>query len=320
MIMKHIKKMALELEGAWHDYEPFNAHEDGSVSYEDGSGEPCDVCIQESRDQCYNDYYENPVNCYGNNIETQDDHYEYDQLEDMPKLELNELIKNNQVSGDLDCLCDCCRSECDHASDYVDDHYMEDIDCDESSSNYYFAGESDSSPCSSMRDLLNYLTTNYPDEHDSSCGMHMHISFKSKRAYMTLISSHFKDELMDFYYNWLDQNKINENSRAYQRLKNNTYCENTFRKEDVETQLYARDKDSSVRYRVLNYCFSLHNTIELRFLNIFDKKEISLKCVKDIVKFIDSYIETNNRYLHDSDMIIESDKPIIKTKSEIEII
>ena len=157
--------MALELEGAWHDSEPLNSHEDGSVSYEDGSGEPCDQCIEESRDQCYNEYYENPFNCY------QDDHYECDQLEDMPKSELNELIKNNQVSNDLDCMCDCCRSECDHASDYVDNNYLEDIDCDENSSSYYFAGESNSNPCSSMRDLLNYLTENYPDEHDSTCGL-----------------------------------------------------------------------------------------------------------------------------------------------------
>ena len=316
MIMKHIKKMALELEGAWNNNEPLNAHEDGSVSYEDGSDdEACDDCIDQSRDSCFEQYWSDPYNCY-----LHEDHYDYDQLKEMPKSELNKLIENNEVTIDLDCLCECWKSECEHASNYVDDHYLEDIECDHGSIYHYFAGESNSNPCSSMRDLLNYLTENYPDEHDSSCGMHMHISFKSKRAYMTLISSHFKDELMDFYYNWLDQNKINENSRAYQRLKGNTYCENTFRKEDVETQLYARDKDSSVRYRVLNYCFSLHNTIELRFLNIFDKKEISLKCVKAIIKFIDSYIETNNRYLHDSDMIIESDKPIIKTKSEIEII
>ena len=44
--MKHIKKMALELEGAWRDFDPLNSHEDGSVSYEDGSGEPCDQCIE----------------------------------------------------------------------------------------------------------------------------------------------------------------------------------------------------------------------------------------------------------------------------------
>ena len=312
--MKHIKQMALELEGAWDHDEPLNAHEDGSVSYEDQCGDPCDQCVESARDQCYNEYYEDPVRCYD------DDHYSFDQLSDMPKLELDVLIKNNQVDSDLDCMCDCCQNECQHASDYVDNNYYEHIECEEREGDYYFSGESNSNPCSSMRDLINYLQDNYPDEHDSTCGMHMHISLKSKKAYMTLINSKFKDELMLFYSNWLDENKINEDSRAYQRLKNNTYCENTFRKEDIETQLYARDKDSSVRYRVLNYCFSLHNTIELRFLNIFDKKEISSKCVKAIIKFIDSYIERNNRYLHDSDMIIESDKPIIKTKSEIEII
>ena len=313
--MKHIKQMALELEGAWTHDDPLNAHEDGSVSYEDSNGDPCDECVEHARDQCYNEYYEDPVRCYQD-----DDHYDYDQLEDMPKLELDVLIKDEKVSSVLDCLCDCCQSSCEHASNYVDDNYYDNIECDERDSDYCFAGESNSNPCSSMRDLLNYLQDNYPNEHDSSCGMHLHVSFKSKKAYMTLINSKFKDELIDFYYNWLNENKINQDSRAYQRLKNNTYCENSYRKEDVEGQLYALDKDSSVRYRVLNYCFSLHNTIELRFLNIFDKKEISSKCVKAIIKFIDSYIETNNRYLHDSDMIIESEKPIIKTKSEIEIL
>ena len=311
--MKHIKQMALELEGAWNYDEPLNAHEDGSVSYEDQSGDPCDACVENARDQCYSDYEQQ--NCFCN-----DDHYTYAQLSDMPKEDKLKLIDANKIDTDLDCLCECCENECQHASNYVDDNYYDYIECEERDGDYCFSGESNSNPCSSMRDLINYLQDNYPDVHDSTCGMHIHISFKSKKAYMTLINSKFKDELMLFYSNWLDENKINEDSRAYQRLRNNTYCENSFRKEDIETQLYARDKDSSVRYRVLNYCFSLHNTIELRFLNIFDKKEISSKCVKAIIKFIDSYIERNNRYLHDSDMIIESEKPIIKTKSEIEII
>lgn len=316
--MKRINKIACELEGAWDNNEPLNAHEDGSVSYEEYNND--NEC-----DECYDDSWNNLAESYENQYCYQhDDHYDELYIEEIKisnKLLYIELIENNKITKDNDCLCDCCNNECDHRNEWTNDHmgdYYDGCMCNDGSS-YYFAGESNSNPCSNIRDLVNYVNENYPDHHDSTCGLHLHISFKSPVYYAVLVSEKFYDNLMKFYKSWLYENKINSNSRAFKRLEGNRYCENKFNLDEINQQIECNHK-SDYRYRVLNYCWNLHRTLELRFLNIFDQQELTNKCIKDLVKWIDDYCDLEYKRLKNLDFEIIAEKPTIKETIEKEII
>lgn len=315
--MKRINKIACELEGAWDNNEPLNAHEDGSVSYEEYNND--NEC-----DECYDDSWNNLAESYEHQYCYQDEHFEESHIEEIKisnKLLYIELIENNKITKDNDCLCDCCNNECDHRNEWTNDHmgdYYDGCMCNDGSS-YYFAGESNSNPCSSIRDLVNYVNENYPDHHDSTCGLHLHISFKSPVYYAVLVSEKFYDNLMKFYKSWLYHNNINSNSRAFKRLEGNRYCENKFNLDEINQQIECNHK-SDYRYRVLNYCWNLHGTLELRFLNIFDQQELTNKCIKDLVKWIDNYCDLEYKRLKNLDFEIIAEKPTIKETIEKEII
>ena len=166
-------------------------------------------------------------------------------------------------------------------------------------------GEIQSTP-SSIDDVKSWVTDNYPDYANKTCGMHIHLSFSNRLAYMQLLEKQFYDKVfLPNAEQWGIDNKINgwdiedfdtrtkSGSEYWKRLAGrNSYCRKGYR---GDKQARLQDKDS-IRYYHLNYCWNLHNTLECRLFPTFkardreDKPYLALSAIDFFYNVCNNYL------------------------------
>lgn len=122
----------------------------------------------------------------------------------------------------------------------------------------------------------------YPEYGNRTCGMHVHVSFKRQYYYRRLMTpefyAHFKSELLK----WAQRTGV-KNSNFYSRLRGeNSYCKDEWL---MEAQVATAHKDSC-RYAILNYCYNLHKTLEVRVLPYFKSPETAKQAVLAVLNII----------------------------------
>ena len=146
-----------------------------------------------------------------------------------------------------------------------------------------------------INEVENFILNNYPDEVNSTCGLHIHMSFKNdKKDYAILATQEFYDFFLEEIEAWADNRKINKGSRFYKRLEGVQYSKREFL---AENQL-NENSDYSDRYAHLNFCYNKHRTLEIRVGNMFDKKEISVEYVHAVIDIVNYYLTVNNTKTH----------------------
>lgn len=149
----------------------------------------------------------------------------------------------------------------------------------------YYVGEVASKP-NNFKGAINFINSCYPDHVNGTCGCHTHLSFTTNYAYQRLMSKKFFDEFIDALEKWGKDNRIS-NKEFWNRLKgNNSYCKRKF---NPKHQVHERGH-SGDRYCFINYCWSMHKTLEIRVLPMFRDKEICKKAIYFIVMFINKYL------------------------------
>lgn len=136
--------------------------------------------------------------------------------------------------------------------------------------------------------IKKWVKTCYPDDHNSTCGIHVHVSFTSNIDYMNLMSQEFYDYFLKKMETWGKRNHINEGSRFWKRLQGeNSYCKRVFAPK-------GQKNGNADRYTHLNYCFHEENrkTIECRLLPVFDKVELAQSAILEIVNTMQNYIRS----------------------------
>jgi len=152
---------------------------------------------------------------------------------------------------------------------------------------YNHVGEVASKPLKII-DLLKWTDKNYPDYTNRSCGMHLHFSFNSITDYSRLMERRFYYHFLDKLEQFGRDNKLNKDGIFWERIKGkNDYCKKEF---IPELQASFKKKDGNTRYRIVNCCFQLYGTYEVRVLPCFAKKIISLKAIKFVYDVIENYL------------------------------
>jgi len=153
-------------------------------------------------------------------------------------------------------------------------------------------GETRSNPITKVQDLIVYVNDNYPDKTNSTCGLHIHISLKQKNYYSLLMSSKFNTYFKKMIVEYADKNITNKH--FWNRLEgSNTFCTDVFR-----PQIQTNDAGKgSTRYSQLNYCYSLHGTLECRLFPAFKYKDTAINAIMAYLSIVESYIHTNKHEL-----------------------
>jgi hypothetical protein len=127
-------------------------------------------------------------------------------------------------------------------------------------------GEIPSPPFASPAELFAWMRDNYPQHTDRSCGMHVHLSFKSNNSYVRIMDKAFFDHVRAALIDWGRGPGGITYDQFFSRLEGgNSYCRTEYRPME---QVKHKEKGPA-RYSILNYCYGRYQTVELRALPLF---------------------------------------------------
>jgi hypothetical protein len=154
-----------------------------------------------------------------------------------------------------------------------------------------YHGEVRSSPESDTESWINFVRVNYPDEHNSSCGLHVHISLRTLYQHARLMDEHFHGYFLERIKEWArSMPQFGHRSQLWQRIRgNNTYCRDMW---DPDRQLLGEE-----RYRQVNFCaWRRHRTVEFRLLPMFDDPSVAIEGIKKIVQIVENFLNWQSRF------------------------
>lgn len=159
------------------------------------------------------------------------------------------------------------------------------------------------------KSIKTFVETNYPDHVNSSCGMHVHVSFKKDSDYARLMEPAFNQYFKHELNAWGHRANI-KNTAFWERLEgSNTFCKDEF----IPQQQFLQTSKRYTRYTQLNFCYSvgrrkcaelgcpgsyrdycrLHSvgkTLEIRVLPMFKSKSVSIAAIEQVLTIIERFL------------------------------
>jgi len=149
------------------------------------------------------------------------------------------------------------------------------------------------SPPMPVEGLSAWMKTYYPDCVDETCGMHVHLSFKSALTYQQLMIPSYPATIVAYITKWAKENKLPETHAIWPRLRgDNIFCQHVFYA-DQQVQHKEKVYDSSRpghRYSVINYCHTRHSTLECRLLPMMDTMEQAISAIKETINITNAFL------------------------------
>jgi hypothetical protein len=152
----------------------------------------------------------------------------------------------------------------------------------------FVAGEINSPAYSNFNEIGQFLNLYWPDQTNASCGFHVHASFKSEVYYNALMHNDFytlfKSELSQI------EQKLKLGAITKRRIAGkNRFCKDEW---NPERQKRAEEKYHPYRYAMINFCWNVHRTVEVRVFSSHIQMEKSFHLVKWWVDIINRFLET----------------------------
>lgn len=155
-------------------------------------------------------------------------------------------------------------------------------------------GEVASPPIDNFSELEEYVKKFCPKYVNESCGLHIHVSFKSSSHYLTLMEDKFYKYFLARMKDFGTKMEFPTNHLFWNRYEGkNKFCINEFY---PERQINLNHKDS-IRYTHLNYCYTLHKTIECRMFPAFNDVDTIMSTIKELVNCYELYLSYNSANL-----------------------
>lgn len=152
--------------------------------------------------------------------------------------------------------------------------------------NVQYPGEIPSPPFPFTDALKKWIKENYPPHVNETCGFHIHVSFTRLFYYQVLMSKKFFDFFLKEAKKWGEDQGVT-NEAFWNRLNGRVhFCAPAYHPDE---QAAARGKGPA-RYSALNYCFSLHKTIESRLMPMFETPDEAWEAVKFTVNTMRRYL------------------------------
>lgn len=290
--MKYIKAIGVELEGGWNsDYHQERGyHEDGSVeidSMDDSDRE------QDCQHECDEDCEEH----------------------DCRHVHVDSTCGVDREDCPHECDGDCYRNNCRHECD---------DDC-------YTGGSTVGEMVTpdgglSLHDVQAFMDKWWPDAYNSSCGMHVHLSFVDNLTYSRLMTIRFYNYFIRKMTEFGKSRNIGEDSEFWSRLKGgNEYCyANTRHGEYREkgkrcfrmlSKFQLNDGAHRSRYAHLNFCYSKHGTMEIRLLPMLESCELAKDAVRYMVRIIEGWLSKKSRERLFTETLVVGE---VKEETEVE--
>jgi len=144
-------------------------------------------------------------------------------------------------------------------------------------------GELPSSPMMPVA-MAGWMKRCYPHMVDESCGLHIHMSFHTKKHYSLLMVPEFQKTIIVYMKDWAIAEKLAESHPIWERLNGaNEFCNHEFHA-DLQVVETKKDYDhfrKGNRYTAVAYRGG--KTIECRVLPMFDTMEQGVRALKRVM-------------------------------------
>lgn len=129
-----------------------------------------------------------------------------------------------------------------------------------------------------------FMKKYYPTLVDSSCGMHVHMSFESLRHYAWLMVPEFQETMIHYLTEWAKDEGFGPKHHIWGRLEGKSeFCQKKFWP-DKQAAMKRKDHDrrrDGHRYTQVHYC-GRYNTIEIRVLPMMVEAEQAIRAVQRV--------------------------------------
>ena len=160
-----------------------------------------------------------------------------------------------------------------------------------------YVGEVVSAPIPPNR-AHDWVMEHYPHHVNSTCGIHVHFSTRSKLDYALLMETDrendsdsvdyvpFQKYLIESLQRWGQRMHIAQSSPFWSRLSgNNQYCK-------LGGYPEGQFFENTSRYHVTNYCYSRHGTVEIRVLPAFKHARFAASAIDWTIRSVERYLGT----------------------------
>lgn len=187
------------------------------------------------------------------------------------------------------------------------------------SSKSYFIGEIASRPLAGLADAQNWIIANIPRKVNYTCGLHVHISLHNLSDYIRLMDKEFNTYFLDEMYKFGQRMGYPSDHQFWCRLKGSSpFCAKDFKPEE---QVIRTDKRGP-RYAQINFCHSLHGTVECRLFSGTNSITEAYECTAAWINCVESFLdksEVKNKEFDKTFKICEAELMEIAKKIPIKI-
>lgn len=154
------------------------------------------------------------------------------------------------------------------------------------------------SPRLTVADFPGWVRSFYPQVVNATCGMHIHMSFRSPFWYQRLMTPEYPASILHVVKEWAMGEKLPKNHPLWPRLLGkNPFCQHIY---DAESQVAAREKGfdrqrPGHRYTVVNYGYTYHGTIECRLLPMMETADQAVRALTCVVDTTNAFLVASNK-------------------------
>lgn len=162
--------------------------------------------------------------------------------------------------------------------------------------------------------LLGFLRVYYPSHVNTTCGLHLHMSFRSIGHYHRLMTEDYQDTLLHHLGNWAGSQGFPKTHHIWKRLAGEEkYCHKAFWP-DLQVRATGHGDQRSPdrffrpgsRYTVVNYCFNIdqRQTVEVRVLPM-------MLTVGQAASALGVIMEVTNAFLYETRSRVRASRMVI---------
>lgn len=144
-----------------------------------------------------------------------------------------------------------------------------------------------------IKEWENWIRQSYPSHVNSTCGMHVHMSFRTIMAYQRTMAPEFVKTVLAEFQKWAEVKSLPTEHPLWGRLAGNSeYCQHLFFADDQAkwTRKEYEHHAAKHRYTVVNWCYSRYGTVEVRLLPMMDTIDLAVDAIKHLMLVTNAFL------------------------------
>jgi hypothetical protein len=158
-------------------------------------------------------------------------------------------------------------------------------------------GELPSPPLPTGAPMRGWMKKFYPSHVDATCGLHVHMSFKSALHYQKLMCAEYTTRIIEHLMEWAKVKGLSPAHPIWPRLRGeNEYCIPAFyADQQASTRSKSYQHGSGSRYTFINYPHRLHSTVECRGLPMMETCDLGIEAVEEVILATNAFLLASAR-------------------------